>query len=85
MCSVQSFPDQYRWSCLPVGSGNQPGASPLNATEDPAADAGPTKGGLAEDLFEARGDRSARRRLEENIRTTNRTPNGTRIVQLPCP
>lgn len=85
MCSVQSFPDQYRCSCLPVGSGNQPGASPLNAPEDPAAGAGPTQGAPPGGLFETCGDRSVRLRLEESIRSTKRTPNGTRIAQPPCP
>ena len=28
MCSVHSVPDQYRWAWRPVGSVNQPGASP---------------------------------------------------------
>jgi len=35
--SVHSDPDQYRFSCRPVGSISQPGAMPVNATcpEDP--------------------------------------------------
>jgi hypothetical protein len=31
-CSVHSDPDQYRFSCRPVGSISQPGAMPVNAT-----------------------------------------------------
>jgi hypothetical protein len=29
-CSVHSDPDQYRFSCRPEGSINQPGAMPVN-------------------------------------------------------
>ena len=36
-CSVHSDPDQYRFSCRPEGSINQPGAMPVNVTgpDDP--------------------------------------------------
>jgi hypothetical protein len=91
-CSVHSLPDQYRWSCRPVGSASQPGAMPVNGVrptpDDPTVGEGEgplgspcPKGGAGD------GGRrgAARRRLEERLRTTNSAPKITRMLQEKCP
>jgi hypothetical protein len=86
-CSVHSDPDQYRFSCRPVGSISQPGAIPVNAT-------GPDVAPLASDVASADvllvNERvwpetllRPRRRCEDNIRKANRATKTNRAIEEP--
>lgn len=87
MCSVHSDPDQYRFSCRPVGSISQPGAIPVNATgpeEPPTAFAAWSVDVAAvNERLDADAPERARRRCEDNIRRANRATKTTRAIEEP--